>query len=528
MQHHPDKQFVQYLINGLREGFDTLVRETDLPTMECKNLRSALKDPEAIDSIIATEVEKGYLRGPFKEPPFLKYRVSPIGLVEGKYSGKKRLIVDLSSPHDNPEHLSVNDLIDKESCSLTYVKIDDATKEIKRMGRGAILNKTDVTDAFKQISIRLDQHHLYCIKWKGLYYYYVRLCFGSRSSPRIFDTLSRAVCWIALHNYNIPVILHLLDDFLTIQSPDTCGFKTMALLTMIFKRLGIPISSKKTVGPTTSLEYLGIILDTSKMEARLPKDKIDRIINFIEQFLSKRSVRKRELLQLLGHFNFAARVIIPGRSFVTYLINLSTTVDKLHYYVKMSKECLEDMQMWLLFLKQWNNVSFFYNDYKTFANDIELYTDSASNYGYGAYYQGKWFSGSWPQELSAVLDSNMSMAFRELYPIVVATVLWGEMWSQKRIVFYCDNSATVDIINKGRSKVEDIMKLMRTLTWHSAKYNFIVRSEHIPGVTNTISDALSRFEFQKFRQAAPQADLLATPCPHFSDVMWNSRIQFKR
>jgi hypothetical protein len=47
------------------------------------------------------------------------YRVSPIGIVEGKYSGKKRLIVDLSSPHDSEEHSSINNLIDKEQCSLT-------------------------------------------------------------------------------------------------------------------------------------------------------------------------------------------------------------------------------------------------------------------------------------------------------------------------------------------------------------------------------------------------------------------------
>jgi hypothetical protein len=42
------------------------------------------------------------------------YRVSPIGIVEGKYSEKKKLIVDLSSPHDGEEHSSINNLIDKE------------------------------------------------------------------------------------------------------------------------------------------------------------------------------------------------------------------------------------------------------------------------------------------------------------------------------------------------------------------------------------------------------------------------------
>ncbi|CAG2227598.1 unnamed protein product [Mytilus edulis] len=238
------------------------------------------------------------------------YRVSPIGIVEGKYSGKKRLIVDLSSPHESQDHFSINDLIDKEQCSLSYVKIDDAINAIKEFGRLSILNKADIADAFKQLWIKREQHHLYCIKWRNLYYYYVRLCFGSRSSPKIFDNLSVAICWIAKNNYNIPVILHLLDDFLTVQASDTSGDRTMALITLIFNRLNIPLSKKKTVGPHTTLEYLGIILDTDKMEARLPQDKVERIIYFIGTFLRRHSIKKRELLQLLGHFNFAARVIV--------------------------------------------------------------------------------------------------------------------------------------------------------------------------------------------------------------------------
>ena len=47
LQFHPDKEFVRYLINGLREGFDTLVSDIDLPTMECKILCSALADPQS-------------------------------------------------------------------------------------------------------------------------------------------------------------------------------------------------------------------------------------------------------------------------------------------------------------------------------------------------------------------------------------------------------------------------------------------------------------------------------------------------
>ena len=89
-----------------------MVSKTNLPTVECKNLQSALRNPDIVDNLIKQEVEKGYLKGAFEKPPFDMYCVSPIGIVEGKYSGKKRLIVDLSSPHDGEEHSSINNLID--------------------------------------------------------------------------------------------------------------------------------------------------------------------------------------------------------------------------------------------------------------------------------------------------------------------------------------------------------------------------------------------------------------------------------
>ena len=55
--------------------------------------------------------------------------MSPLGLAEGTYSGKMRLIVDLSAPHNNDEHSSLNQLINKEDYSLSYVKLDDAIQE---------------------------------------------------------------------------------------------------------------------------------------------------------------------------------------------------------------------------------------------------------------------------------------------------------------------------------------------------------------------------------------------------------------
>ena len=470
-------------------------------------MQSAISQKECVSELIAAEVSKGYLSGPFKYMPFTNFRINPIGIAESKYSKKKRLIVDLSAPHDDLEHPSLNELIDKSEFSLQYVSIDDAIRLIKHLGPHAWLIKTDIMDAFKNLPIAPELWPFHGIKWNNEYYFYNKLVFGSRFSPKIFDTLSTAVCWIAQNNYGIKHVLHLLDDFLVVEPFNSNAEKTKGTFLSIFQSLGIPLSLKKTEGPSTSLEYLGIILDTIKLEARLPKDKILRIREIIESFSKRNSCTKRELLSLLGHLNFACRVILPGRSFVSHLIKLSTTVKKLSHHVHL-KNCRSDLAMWSRFLTEWNGISFFINDNITIAADIRLFTDATPS-SFGGFFDNRWFQGKFP---TSILDEQTSMAFFELYPIVMACIIWGQNWTRHRILFYCDNLATVEIINKGRSKNSSIMKLMRKLTFHSALNNYVIHAKHIAGVDNSIADAISRYQMTRFRMLAPYADEKPTPC----------------
>ena len=512
---------MKYLVTGLKNGFDPMISQLPQVTTECKNNKSAKLQPSVVDSLIQSEIEKGFLLGPFQESPFHVYRISPIGIAEGKYSKKKRLIVDLSAPYDNEEILSINDLIDKESCSLTYVTIDNAIELIKKAGKGALMCKADISDAFKLIPLKPEIWSMFGIKWKGFYYFYQRLAFGCRSSPKIFDQLSIAVCWIAQHKYKIRNIIHLLDDFLTVEPASDEGDRTMALLTMLFKKLGIPLSTKKSIGPATELEYLGIILDSVNMLARLPQEKVHRLKIMLEEFSKISSCKKVKLLSLLGHMSFASKVIVPGRSFMSYLLKLTKGIQNNNDFVHFNEDCRRDMKMWMNFLQNWNGVSFFIDSTVT-NQDIELFTDASSTKGFGGYFAGKWFQDYWPKELPMGFSEGepLSMALLELYPIVMAAMLWGKQWSKKRIIFHCDNLSTVHILRKGRSKCSNIMLLMRRLTWCAASNNFSFYSEHIPGIKNCISDSISRFQEERFRRLAPDAEKDPVPCIPYQHIIY--------
>jgi len=81
----------------------------------------------------------------------------------------------------------------------------------------------------------------------------------------------------------------------------------------------------------------------------------------------------------------------------------------------------------------WTNgmVSMFLDINATAANDMQLFTDGSSTISFGAFYQGQWLAEAWPISLlqdiqsSKCLNQTMSMAFMELYPIVVASRVWG-------------------------------------------------------------------------------------------------------
>ena len=148
---------------------------------------------------------------------------------------------------------------------------------------------------------------------------------------------------------------------------------------------------------------------------------------------------------------------------------------------------------------------------------MQFFTDATPS-GFGGYYDGKWFCGKFDHDIIPA-DCKASMTLFELYPVVMAVALWSKNWQRKRILVNCDNVSTTEIINQHRSKIPFIMKFVRKLVWLQLQFNFVIRARAIPGSSNLIADAISRFQIDKFRQLAQQADRLPTTCLPASDLM---------
>lgn len=161
---------------------------------------------------------------------------------------------------------------------MQYASINQEITLIHKAGHGAWFSKAAfITSAFKVMPINPEFWHFFRIFWKGAYYFAVHLTFGCRSSPKIFDSLSEALCWILINNHRLPYVLHLLYDFLIITPQSAPPHSGLSTFVKVFSDLGVPFSKEKTLGPCTSIEFLGITQDSISYQASLPPEKIQCI-----------------------------------------------------------------------------------------------------------------------------------------------------------------------------------------------------------------------------------------------------------
>ena len=304
---------------------------------------SALDNPEAVDAKLQKELEVHRLAGPFRSPPLSPFWISPLGLVPKKIQGEFRLIHQLSFPTG----FSVNNDISSDHTSVKYATIDEAIQLIKSAGPGCFLAKTDVKNAFRIIPIHPDDYGLLGMQWRGLYYYDRCMPMGCSSSCLTFEMFSTAVEWIARNTRKIDYILHILDDYLLVAPTEQLCQQQLNLFLSLCSYLGIPIAPEKTCGPSTTKSFGGIELDSVFLEARLTRDKIEKCISLISDFIHRKKVTLKEVQSLNGLLNFACSVIRPGRAFLRRLIDLTVGVRLPNHYIILNREVKEDLKTWL-------------------------------------------------------------------------------------------------------------------------------------------------------------------------------------
>jgi hypothetical protein len=495
LQSHPDPDFAKTLIDYIDNGVPLHYQGPAL-NQSFPNWKSCTALKSAVEKSMLYDINKQWKVGPFASPPFSFFVGSPMGAFSKPSNTgppKVRVIHDLSWP----PYRSVNYFIPENVCSVKYTTIEAAVAIVKKLGTSCLMAKIDLEHAYKQIGVREQDWFLLGSTWPNAdgvhqYYFDTVLPFGGRSSAALFNAFADGLEFIMLKN-GVTDMIHYLDDMFTAGSANTpqCVDNMDKMLTTCFD-CGVTVNPKKIVQPTTVLEFLGIIIDSDKMELRVSESRLDSVKAELRWWLGRKVGTKRALLSLIGKLVFLCRVVQPGRTFLRRLITLSTHTKQLYHKLKLNSLAKADIVWWLECVDIWNKKSVFLDDLWSTSHDLDFYTD-ASAFGIGGVYRDLCFARQFDAE-----HSRRSVAWRELYAVVEACRLWGVLLTGRRIMLQCDNESVVSIVNTGTSKCVLIMDLVRQLFHLAVHYNFDIKLVHIPGVDNVAADMLSRGHLDLF------------------------------
>ncbi len=361
-----------YIISGLTQGFPLdrdLHDQFPQSHIQFFNHQSALCHSDIVTTKLLNEV-----KAPFSEPAYPNSHISPLALVKKKTKGTYHLIHNLSFP----EGLSVNDQISKTKGTVKYQHIDDGIESILELEPGCVLPKSDLEHAFKILPVHPNDVPKKGMYWNSSFLYDLTLAMGCLTNCHIFVAFSSAVEWILVQKFHIKHVHYILDDFFIVWKPQSIVQKQLHIFLDVCKYLDIPVILSKTESGMVII-FLCIKLDTINMEARLPKDKLDKCATLISNILDKTSVCQVELMSLVGLLNFACHVLRPGRAFLSRLHDAIATVNNKFHHIKVSGPMKLDLTT--SFISEYNSKTLFPTKDWANSNTLHSYTD-ASKKGY--------------------------------------------------------------------------------------------------------------------------------------------------
>ena len=196
------------------------------------------------------------------------------------------------------------------------------------------------------------------------------------------QAVADALQWIMVHQ-GLKCFCTIWTTF-SLWNPPIRLAQLCRLALSLWNSLGVPMAPSKAEGPTTSLVFLGIELDSVSLTARLPADKLSSLQHLVCKWGDKKVCLKRDLLSLIGVLHHAALVVRFGRCFPRRMIDLSSSVSELHHHIRLNREFCSDLQWWTNFAPQWNGICMLAPMLQD-SPSIIVHSDASGSWGFGAY-----------------------------------------------------------------------------------------------------------------------------------------------
>ena len=399
-----------------------------------------------------------------------------------KNSGGIRHITDCS----RPDGISVNYHCETLLEEFCFKNVEDV---VAILGQYDHMCVVDIKAAYRAVPI-LEEHRSYQgFSWvrngETCWFEDNRLCFGLRLGPMYFNFLSTFIYDIlTMKGLNV---VNYLDDFIAVSdNRDECVAAQNEIVGLL-RYLGFNVSFGKLVHPSTCVTYLGIEIDSEKMELRLPPGKLAKIKCLVSNALSQKRISKKELESLGGSLSHCSHVVKGGRVFCKGVYSLyRSMIAQGKRFINIPDWVKADLRWWDRLCSYFNGIC----KMVKFVHEHAMVSDAS----FKGYMASDWCAGVWDLEdnipLTSVCNhvapppfavnlSEESINVLELWPVLVGVKRWSHLLRNRSVVIFTDNTQVLFMLLNGKSSNVICMQWIRELFWICAIFNIniIVRGE---------------------------------------------------
>ena len=106
----------------------------------------------------------------------------------------------------------------------------------------------------------------------------------------------------------------------------------------------MPLAEEKMEGPYTTLVFLGIEIDTIRMQVQMPTDKLSRVKSIVSLWLQHRKAsKKREMHPMACLLQYACKVVRPDRSLIRQIFETMETVKHCDHWARLNTSFRADL-----------------------------------------------------------------------------------------------------------------------------------------------------------------------------------------
>jgi hypothetical protein len=498
------------------------------------NYRSSEEDPSTTAMLLQNMVDKGWalshtswgsLTSALSSKDITLNKLALLSKVKPNGDIKHRLVWDLLRS-------TVNSVV-QQGERVVLPRVSDLVKDAWDLSQNAPsdcplwLFGTDISDAFHQVPLHPDEWRFTAAAFQGKFFVFKVLVFGSASAPTVwgrFAAFAGRSTSAIVNKLGVRMQMYVDDPVFvasgTIQQA-TIGITTALLWLNI---LGLPLAWNKSDGGR-SITWIGarMLSSPGTLTVTIPEDKIQDLITSITEVLDQGVSSRRTLRSITGKLSFVAGLVPQLRPFLSPLWAVSagnathdgtshgapapggpSRTDGLpHHLFHVSR--VKGALHWALALlrKEAGALVRVHPLTPTPAHLILGLTTDASPWGLGAVLTRMGTPIAWmadkihPVDLdrfSATLGDSAFTTTWEALTILVAIRAWTPMFPPgTRFALRSDSLGALSSIAKSASPSKGLSLILQEIALDEAGQVWGFDSlTHIPGVSNTIADPLSR------------------------------------